>query len=141
MFRSLTLSLLLVTLAFLGLAALPAYPRTETASVKLRPAEVENARKLLGENLSDPSQKVSEGDAEPSAELTVSVPRLGLKNVPVPTGNSQVELDREGIIRMEEGGGPWEEGSNTTIVGHRLGYLFTKRSYVFYELDEMKPGD
>lgn len=142
MFRSLKFSMLVVALALLGLAALPAYPLTETASVKLRPAEVENARKLLGENLSDPSQKVSEGDVEPSTGgLALSVPRLGLENIPVPTGNSQVELDREGIIRMKEGGAPWEEGSNTTIVGHRLGYLFTKRSYVFYELDKMKPGD
>ncbi len=142
MFKSFKFSVLVVALALLGLAALPAYPQTETASVKLRPVGVENTRKLLGENLSDPSQKVSEGDAEPSAgALALSVPRLGLENVPVPMGNSQVELDREGIIRMKEGGIPWEEGSNTTIVGHRLGYFFTKRSYVFYELDEMKPGD
>lgn len=141
-FRSSKLSVLVVALALLGLAALPAYPQTETAAVKLRPAEVENARMLLGENLSDPSRTVSEGDAEPSAEaLALSVPRLGLENVPVPVGNSQVELDREGIIRLKEGGAPWKEGSNTTIVGHRLGYLFTKRSYVFYELDKMKPGD
>ncbi len=51
-----------------------------------------------------------------------------------------MELDSEGIIRMKEGV-PWEEGPNTTMVGHRLGYLFTKLSYVFYKLDEMKPGD
>lgn len=138
MFESFRFSVLVV--ALLALAALPAYPQTETASVKLRPAEVDTARTLLGENLSGPS--VSEGDAEPSAgALALSVPRLGLENVPVPVGNSQVELDREGIIRLKEGGAPWKEGSNTTIVGHRLGYFFTKRACVFYELDEMKPGD
>ena len=73
--------------------------------------------------------------------MTLSIPRLGLEDILVPTSNSQVELDREGIIRMKESGVPWEEGANTTIGGHPLGYAFTKLSYVFYELDEMKPGD
>ena len=67
MFKSFKLSVLVVALALLGLAALPAYPQTETASAKLRPAEVDNSRKLLGENLSGPSRNVAEGDAEPSA--------------------------------------------------------------------------
>lgn len=140
--------MVLVLLALLGLAALPAYPRTETASVKLRPAKVENASTLLGENLSGggepagPSRKASEGGAErPSGALSLSVPRLGLENVPVPTGDSQEDLDREGVIRMKQAGRPSEEGSNTTIVGHRLGFMRTKIPYVFYELDKLKPGD
>ena len=57
MFRSLTVSLLLVSLALFGLAALPAYPRTETASVQLDPTELETPRTLLGEN---PGGRVSE---------------------------------------------------------------------------------
>ena len=148
MFKSLKVSVVLVLLALLGLAALPAYPQTETASVELRPAKVENASTLLGENLSGggelagPSRKVSEGGAErPSGALSLSVPRLGLENVPVPTGDSQEDLDREGVIRMEQTGRPSEEGSNTTIVGHRLGFMRTKIPYVFYELDKLKPGD
>ena len=40
-FRSLHVSLLLITLAVLGLAVLPVLPRTETASTGLRLAEVE----------------------------------------------------------------------------------------------------
>ncbi|MBA3474902.1 MAG: hypothetical protein H0T57_17055, partial [Rubrobacter sp.] len=55
--------MLLVCLALLGLAALPAYPKTETASAKLSPVEIENARKLLGESPTgerpDPSQRAS----------------------------------------------------------------------------------
>lgn len=148
MFKSLKVSVVLVLLALLGLAALPAYPRMETASVKLRPAKVENASTLLGENLSGggelagPSRKASEGGAErPSGALSLSVPRLGLENVPVPTGDSQEDLDREGVIRMKETGRPSEEGSNTTIVGHRLGFMRTKLPYVFYELDKLRPGD
>lgn len=133
--------MLLVALALLGLAALPAYPRTETASVKLRSAEVENTRKLLGEGPPGPAPASQEDGSGDERTMKLSVPKLGLENIPVPAGDSQVELDREGIIRLKETGTPWEEGSNTVIVGHALGYLWTRTPYVFYELDQLKPGD
>jgi sortase A len=135
MFKSLKVSVVLVLLALLGLAALPAYPRTETASVKLRPVKVESASTLLGENV--PGEKrMPRADA-----LTLSVPRLGLKDVRVPTSSSQADLDKAGIIRLETGGAPSEPGSNTFIVGHAIGYIGGFYPYVFYELDQMRPGD
>lgn len=147
MFKNFKVSLLLICLALLGLAALPAYPQTETASAKLHPAEVQNTRKLLGENptgeRADPSQRASLQDEADSSggTMTLTVPKLGLEDVPVPTADSQVALDREGIIRLKESGVPWEEGSNTFIVGHALGFLWTRTPYVFYELNKLKPGD
>jgi sortase A len=147
MFKNFKVSLLLICLALLGLAALPAYPQTETASAKLHPAEVQNTRKLLGENptgeRADPSQRASLQDEADSSggTMTLTVPKLGLEDVPVPTADSQVALDREGIIRLKESGVPWEEGSNTFIVGHALGFLWTRTTYVFYELNKLKPGD
>ena len=147
MFKSLRVSVLLVCLALLGLAALPAYPNTETASAKLSPVEIENARKLLGESptgkRADPSQRASlhDGDTATGGTMTLTVPKLGLEDIPVPTADSQVALDREGIIRLDESGVPWEEGSNTFVVGHALGFLWTRTPYVFYELNNLKPGD
>ena len=145
MFKSLKVSLLLVSLALLGLAALPAYPRTETASVQLRPTEVENARTLLGESpegeKADPARQASVQNGSGGGTMTLSVPRLGLQDVAVPTADSQVALDQEGIIHLEDSGVPWQEDSNTVIVGHALGYMRTKVPYVFYELDKMEPGD
>ena len=146
MFANLKISVLLVCLALLGLAALPAYPRTETASVKLRPAEVENARKLLGESppgeRADPARPASvQGGTGGDGTMTLSIPKLGLEDVPVPTGDSQVELDREGIIRLDDTGVPWKKNSNTVVVGHALGYLWTRTAYVFYELDQLESGD
>ncbi len=146
MFKSFKVSLLLVSLALLGLAALPAYPRTETASLDLRPTEVENARTLLGERpggeKADPGRGASARDGAGSGgEMALSIPKLGLEDVEVPTADSQVALDREGIIRLQGTGTPWEEGSNTVIVGHALGFVFTKVPYVFYEFDTMEPGD
>jgi sortase A len=146
-FQNLKISVLLVCLALLGLAALPAYPRTETASVTLRPAEVENARQLLGESPASqragPAKResVQGGTGGEGGMMRLSIPKLGLEDVPVPTGDSQVELDREGIIRLDDTGTPWKKDSNTVVVGHALGYLWTKTTYVFYELDQLKPGD
>ena len=146
MFKNFKLSVLLVCLALLGLAALPAYPRTETASVKLRPVEVENTRKLLGENptgqRADPARRASAQDGTPgSGTMTLSIPKLGLEDIAVPSADSQVELDREGIIHLKDTGVPWKEGSNTVIVGHALGFLFTRVPYVFYQLEQLEPGD
>ena len=146
MFKSLKVSMLVVSLALLGLAALPAYPQTEIASVQLRPTEVENARTLLGESpggdKADPALRASARDgAGGGGTMTLSVPKLGLEDVAVPTADSQVALDQEGIIHLEDSGVPWQENSNTVIVGHALGYMRTKVPYVFYELDKMEPGD
>jgi sortase A len=145
MFRSLHVSILLIALGVLGLAALPALPRTETASIELRPAEVGNAGMLLGENspeLRAPPKKVRPTGGRGAAEaMTLTVPRLGLKDVTVPTGSGQAELDRQGIMHLEGTGVPWQEGSNTFIVGHALGFLRTRVPYVFYELDKLEPGD
>jgi len=144
-FRSLRVSVLLISLAALGLAALPVLPVTERASAELRPAEVENAGTLLGENSPElqapPKEARPTGGSGAAGTVTLTVPKLGLEDVAVPTGSSQAELDREGIIHLEGTGVPWQEGSNTFIVGHALGFLRTRVPYVFYELDRMEPGD
>jgi sortase A len=111
MFKSFKVSMLLVCLALLALAALPAYPRTETASLTLHPTEVENARKLLSESptgeradfgrRASVQERPSEGGT-----MTLTIPKLSLEDIPVPTADSQVALDREGIIRFEETGVP-----------------------------------
>jgi len=144
-FRSLGLSIVLVSLGALGLAALPVLPQTETASAELRPAEMENTGTLLGENSpglqAPPETARPTGGRGAAGTMTLTVPKLGLKDVAVPAGSTQKELDREGIIHLEGTGVPWQEGSNTFIVGHALGFMWTKVPYVFYELDKMEPGD
>lgn len=140
-------SVLLVSLAILlCLVVLPVVPERETASAKLRTAEVENTGTLLGENspeLTEPPEAppVRTGGANTSAAMKITVPRLGLKDVAVPTGSRQSELDREGILRLRGSGLPWIAGSNTFITGHALGFPRTRVPYAFYKLDKMRPGD
>ena len=121
-------------------------PVKETASAELRTAEIENTGTLLGENspqLGAPQRapKVTSGERNISAAMRITVPKLGLKDVAVPTGSKQSDLDREGILRLRGSGLPWIEGSNTFIAGHALGFPRTRVPYAFYKLDKMKPGD
>jgi sortase A len=140
-------SVLLVSLAILlCLLAFPILPERETASAELRTTEVENTGTLLGENspgLEVPRKAppVTSGRENRSAAMKITVPRLGLKDVAVPTGSSQAELDREGILRLHGSGLPWIEGSNTFIAGHALGFPRTRVPYAFYKLGKMVPGD
>ena len=138
----------MISLLALGLLVLPIVPETETASVELRTAEVANTGTLLGENsppLEPPAgedPKIPSPNGRPAkGEITLTVPRLGLKGVAVPTGSTQAELDREGLLRLGGSGLPWWEGSNTFIAGHALGFPRTRVPYAFYELEEMAPGD
>jgi sortase A len=138
---------LLVSLTILlCLLFFPVLPEEETASANLRTAKVENTSTLLGENspeLGAPQKAptVTSGGKNVSAVIKITVPRLGLKDVAVPTGSRQAELDREGILRLRGSGLPWIEGSNTFITGHALGFPRTRVPYAFYKLNKMKPGD
>jgi sortase A len=140
-------SVLLVSLtALLCLLVFPILPEEQTASAKLRTVEIEHTGTLLGENqpkLGAPRrtpEHASSGETT-SAAMSITVPRLGLKDVAVPTGSRQAELDREGILRLRGSGLPWIDGSNTFITGHALGFPRTRVPYAFYKLDDMKPGD
>jgi len=129
-------------LAILALTLAPVVPLTQTASADLRPAPAEEEeRELLdeGSEVQAPSDESTAGSDTGTISLTV--PKLDLEDVAVPAGSSQKELDREGIIRLKETGVPWQKGSNTFIVGHALGFMQTRVPYVFYDLDEMQPGD
>lgn len=135
---------LITPLILFGLAALPIIPQAQTVSVNLKTAEIQNTGNLLGENqatLQSPPEDVKSVKGGKSGTITLTVPKLNIKNLRVPTASGQATLDNEGIIHLKNSGVPWQTGSNTFIVGHALGFLRTKVPYVFYHLDRMRPGD
>lgn len=137
-------TLLLLLIALMILVAIPIVPRAQTAEAELRPATVEEASTLLGENgasAGEAGSGPSAGLPEDENALKLSIPRLDIEDVVVPSGKTQKELDDQGIIRLADSGLPWMEGSNTFVVGHALGFMRTRVPYVFYELDKMRPGD
>lgn len=133
------------SLAALCLLFLPVWPERETSSVELRTQEVMNTGALLGEGTGEAQTTPAEAPAPPESptpkNMKLTVPKLGLEDVAVPTGFRQEELDREGLLRMKESGLPWEEGSNTFIAGHALGYPWTRVPRAFHGLGTLAPGD
>jgi len=72
--------------------------------------------------------------------LYLTVPKLGLKDVPVYDSVEEEKL-KESTIHVPATGFPWQDGANTYIAGHRLGYPDTGSFYVFYDLDQLVEGD
>lgn len=73
--------------------------------------------------------------------LSLSIPRLGIKNVTVGDSPEQSYLDREGIMHLSETGFPYERGSNTYIVGHAADYDASRIPNVFRNLRGLQQGD
>lgn len=143
MFGGRKVAFFVASLGVLYLLCLPIWPEKESASVELRTQEIRNTAGLLGEGDRGTEAPPAPASPDPSTpkNMTLTVPKLGLKNAAVPTGFRQEELDREGVLRMKESGLPWEEGSNTFIAGHALGYSWTRVPRAFYDLENLMPGD
>ena len=85
------------------------------------------------------------GNPKPPTDdhLRLTVPALDrVDDVPVPTapGTEEGPL-REGAMHVEGTGFPWQEGANTYIAGHRLGFPGTRSDRLFWDLDELESGD
>ncbi len=72
--------------------------------------------------------------------LYLTVPKLGLEDAPVYDSVEEEKL-KESMIHVPATGFPWQDGANTYIAGHRLGYPNTGSFYVFYDLDKLVAGD
>jgi sortase A len=139
-----TLLLLVSLVVVLCVLVVPVLPEKETAHAKLETTTDQNTGMLLGENSpklnppdeapSEPSNITAKG-ANVSSAMKITVPRLGLKDVAVPTGSRQAELDKQGIMHLRGSGLPWMAGSNTFITGHALGFPWTRVPYALYKLD------
>ena len=82
-----------------------------------------------------------QGEAAPTGTtMSLSVPALGLAGVPVVDGHGEAALEA-GTQHVPGTGFPWQEGANTYIAGHRIGYPGTASDHVFYGLPNLLPGD
>jgi sortase A len=72
--------------------------------------------------------------------LYLTVPKIGLENVEVYNSLSEEALT-DSAVHVPATGFPWQEGANTYIAGHRLGYPGTGSYRIFYDLDRLEEGD
>jgi sortase A len=81
-------------------------------------------------------------DLPSGAVLGLSVPSIGLYDVPVLRSNTQRALDN-GVIHARGTSMPWSETPerNVYLAGHRLGWPGTGSHLVFYRLGELDKGD
>jgi sortase A len=67
--------------------------------------------------------------------------RIEDDTVPDAAGDDEGALKDNGAIHLEGTGFPWQEGSNTYLAGHRLGYPGTESFLTFYDLNKLESGD
>ena len=72
--------------------------------------------------------------------MYLTIPKLGLFDIPVYEGTSEATLSA-GAGHMPGTGYPWVAGSNTYIAGHRIGYPGTPSDHVFWDLPSLAIGD
>ncbi len=72
--------------------------------------------------------------------LYLSVPKLGIEDAPVFDSIEEEKLE-ESMIHVPATGFPWQEGANTYVAGHRIGYEGTGSYQIFYRLPELEEGD
>lgn len=76
--------------------------------------------------------------------LKVTVPamsRIEDDTVPDAAGDDEQALKENGAIHLRGTGFPWQEGANTYLAGHRLGYPGTESFLTFYDLNSLENGD
>lgn len=115
---------------------------------------------LMGQMGEEISAKDAGGDLVPSIEkrdttatspdapkdktLTMTIPqmkRIEDDAIPNATGEDEGKLKNYAGIHLEGTGFPWEEGANTYIAGHRLGYPGTDSFLAFWDQNELEEGD
>ena len=81
-------------------------------------------------------------DLPSGAALGLSVPAIGLHDVPVLRSSTESALDK-GVIHASGTSMPWSDTPerNVYLAGHRLGWPGTGSHLVFYRLNELGKGD
>ena len=72
--------------------------------------------------------------------LYLTVPKLGIEDVKVHDSLSEEKLE-ESAIHIPNTGFPWQQGANTYIAAHRMGYFGTDSFLIFFKLNELESGD
>ena len=114
-----------------------------------QPTAVRAARPYLppepGRNQTAPTGQTNPPDhyhLPPGAIMALSIPDIGLRQVPVLDSDTSGALDR-GVIHLPDTSLPWSDTPerNVYVAGHRLGWPGTGSHLVFYRLDELTGGE
>jgi sortase A len=86
------------------------------------------------------AKKPDTAPTPPTNDLWFSIPALGLYDNYVTNTNDFSAMDY-GAIKLANSGFPWQNGANTYIAAHRLGWPGTASDHQFYNLPSLAIGD
>jgi sortase A len=86
------------------------------------------------------AKKQDTAPTPPTDDLWFSIPALGLYDNYVTNTNDFSAMDY-GAIKLANSGFPWQNGANTYIAAHRLGWPGTASDHQFYNLPSLAIGD
>lgn len=93
-------------------------------------------------DLEQPADYGSGGPEDKTLKLTVpAMSRISDVEVPDAAGNDTEALDSNAATHLQGTGFPWQDGANTYIAGHRLGYPGSPSFLAFYDLNKLENGD
>ena len=82
------------------------------------------------------------GPEDKTLEVTIpGMSRVENDTVPNAAGDDEQALKDNAAIHLKGTGFPWQEGANTYLAGHRLGYPGTDSFLAFWDLNELETGD
>ena len=115
--------------------------RTEPKSKADQVARAVKEPNPVPDKVSDEASASASPAAAPAgAAMSLSVPAMGISDIPVVEGTSEASL-AQGAGHVPGTGYPWVPGSNTYIAGHRIGYPGTPSDHVFWNLPNLSQGD
>jgi sortase A len=109
-------------------------PVAETAD------KADQIERPVEEPVGDEASASASASAPADAMMSLSVPAMGISDIPVVEGTSEASLS-QGAGHVPGTGYPWVPGSNTYIAGHRIGYPGTPSDHVFWNLPNLGQGD
>jgi sortase A len=112
----------------------------QAAAENAREAEKEAAPQARAPQARAPQAPEPQAAVPTDTTMYLSVPTLGLYDIPVLEGTSEAVLS-QGVGHVPGTGYPWAPGSNTYIAGHRLGYPGTISDHIFWDLPSLAIGD
>jgi sortase A len=113
---------------------------TEEATPEPIAETADNTERAVKDPATVGDQASASASAPADTLMSLSVPAMGISDIPVVEGTSEASLS-QGAGHLPGTGYPWVSGSNTYIAGHRIGYPGTPSDHVFWNLPNLVQGD
>ena len=114
--------------------------KVEKEQVDREAAQKADQKESAQNKAEEQAKKPDTAPTPPTDDLWFSIPALGLYDNYVTNTNDFSAMDY-GAIKLANSGFPWQNGANTYIAAHRLGWPGTASDHQFYNLPSLAIGD